>query len=594
MGKKLLYTIKSKIKAKKSIFREKYVPLSQTIHIPIVMNKIFKVFFLSLIVSVSTCMFAQETSVQPTTLIEEVEYEIYEVQKSEGWYRISKKFNISQAELKQANPDKAGGLKLGDKLRIPIKPTPKAPVATPQDNYIRHKIQPKETLYGLSKRYGVSIDDIVKLNPETSKRMAIGTELIIPVVAPTSATVTTENTTAPQKVEAQETLASDEKSTNQPLPQQNTANTEVIPTIPSLETTAQDSLQMIPGELPIRIAFLLPFMLDAPTKDASADKFIEFYEGALLAIEDAKKQGVNIEVHAFDIEKNDIKIQVVLNRPEMKLMDAIIGPAYPIQVEHASTFAFDNKINTFIPFTSEVPALQINPYLYQFNTPVEYEAASISRAVLAVKSSPTVIMLNTPEATTDNCLQLKDSFKSKNIKVKEITVTAENKDSLVNYFQAKGNYLVFFNNDRYKHISQYIDVLNRVNNMNIELIGAYNWLGHKEEIHLPFYYASLFVPDSKRWKQKEYTRSFDRYFGHPLSTDFPRYDMLGYDITSMVLNGLNQYGPGGLQQEMPNYRYNGVQSSIQFVRKNPMGGCTNSVLTVLRYANGRTTEIEVK
>ena len=68
----------------------------------------------------------------------------------------------------------------------------------------------------------------------------------------------------------------------------------------------------------------------------------------------------------------------------------------------------------------------------------------------------------------------------------------------------------------------------------------------------------------------------------------------GYDITSMVLNGLNQYGPGGLQQEMPNYRYNGVQSSIQFIRKNPMGGCTNSVLTVLRYANGRTTEIEVK
>lgn len=536
-------------------------------------------------------MFAQETSVQPTTLIEEVEYEIYEVQKSEGWYRISKKFNISQTELKQANPDKVGGLKLGDKLRIPIKPTPKTTTEKPQDNYIRHKLQPKETLYGLSKRYGVSIDEIVKLNPETSKRMAIGTELIIPVIAQTPAPATVENATAPQKVEAEEPLTSDAKSTSQSLTQQ---NTEVISTLPAIETASQDSIQMIPGELPIRIAFLLPFMLDAPTQDASADKFIEFYEGALLAIEDAKKQGVNIEVHAFDIEKNDIKIQMILNRPEMKLMDAIIGPAYPTQVEYASTFAFDNKINTFIPFTSEVPALQINPYLYQFNTPVEYEAASITRAVLAVKSSPTVIMLNTPEATTDNCLQLKDIFKSKNVKVKEITVTAENKDSLVNYFQTNGNYLVFFNNDRYKQISPYIEVLNRINNLNIELIGAYNWVGYKEEIHLPFYYASLFVPDSKRWKQKEYTRSFERYFGHPLSTDFPRYDMLGYDITSMVLNGLNQYGPGGLQQEMPNYRYNGVQSSIQFIRKNPMGGCTNSVLTVLRYANGRTTEIEVK
>ena len=208
-------------------------------------------------------MFAQETSVQPTTLIEEVEYEIYEVQKSEGWYRISKKFNISQAELKQTNPDKAGGLKLGDKLRIPIKPTPKTTTEKPQDNYIRHKLQPKETLYGLSKRYGVSIDEIVKLNPETSKRMAIGTELIIPVIAPTTA----ENATAPQKVDAEEPLTSDAKSTSQSLPQQ---NTEVISTLPAIETASQDSIQMIPGELPIRIAFLLPFMLDAPTQYASA------------------------------------------------------------------------------------------------------------------------------------------------------------------------------------------------------------------------------------------------------------------------------------------------------------------------------------
>lgn len=570
--------------------------MCQTIHILIVMNKIFRVFLLSLIVIASTCMFAQEPPAQPTTLIEEVEYEIYEVQKSEGWYRISKKFNISQAELKQANPDKAGGLKLGDKLRIPIKVTPKAPVTIPQDNYIRHKIQPKETLYGLSKHYGVSIDDIVKHNPEASQRMAIGTELIIPVIAPTQTSVTAKNTTTPQKAVTNDSKKSDveatEKVMNQPVPVQ-PADTSRLPILPGI-TTTQDSLQVIPSELPIRIAFLLPFMLDAPIKDASADKFIEFYEGALLAIEDAKKQGINIEVHTFDIEKNDIKIQMVLNRPEMKLMDAIIGPAYPTQVEHASAFAFDNKINTFIPFTSEVPALQINPYLYQFNTPVEYEALSISRAVLAIKSSPSVIMLKTPEATTDNCQQLKDAFKNKNVKVREITVTTENKDSLVSYFQTNGNYLVFFNNDRYRKISPYIEVLNRINNLNIELIGAYNWVGHKEDIHLPFYYASLFVPDTKRWKQKEYARSFDRYFGHSLSTDFPRYDMLGYDITSMVLNGLNKYGPAGLQQEMPNYRFNGVQSSIQFVRKNPMGGCTNSVLTVLRYANGRTTEIEVK
>lgn len=113
------------------------------------------------------------------------------VQPKETVYGISKEYNISQEELIKANPFlKERILKIGDVLTIPGKApdTPQASnldqpkVANYEDGDFRYiNIEPKETLYSLSKRYKVTQEQIKSLNPFVEERgLQIGDIIRIP------------------------------------------------------------------------------------------------------------------------------------------------------------------------------------------------------------------------------------------------------------------------------------------------------------------------------------------------------------------------------------------------------------------------------
>ena len=123
-------------------------------------------------------LFAQAESWPKDTVDGVVVYR-YTVQKSEGLYRISKNFNVSQEELVRLNPKlQTEGLKLGQVILVPVK---EEQPAAADSSMVKHVIEPKETLYSISKRYGVSVAQLQVANPEVSKNMPIGATLLIPV-----------------------------------------------------------------------------------------------------------------------------------------------------------------------------------------------------------------------------------------------------------------------------------------------------------------------------------------------------------------------------------------------------------------------------
>ena len=505
-----------------------------------------------------------------------VDYQLYEVQRSEGWYRVSKKFDVSQEELKAANPQCGETLRLGDTLRIPVKKLLEAtPKVEPIDTatFILHTLQPKETLYGLSRRYGVSIEDIVRLNGENASRMAIGTQLRIPQLV----------TKRPEVVAIPDTVSFVRPII--PLPTQ----TAILPPIIPLDST----YQLTPSELPIRVAFLLPFMLDATGQETVRNRFVEFYEGALLAVNEAKNQGVNIEVHTFDVERNNLKVQLLLQQPQMKLMDAIIGPAYPTQVEYISNFAFDNKINTFVPFTSEVPALQINPYLYQFNPPTDYEAECMANVLMKERPGAKFILVKNGGSSFSLGQRLADELEAHHVEVQQLTIPIDEADTLRAFLKEEVTNVLIFTDSRYAYVKPYLQKIDDWHGLSTEVVGGCTWQTHEAAIGVPYYYTSLFSPVAGTMRKEAYQNAYDYYFAHSLSSHYPRYDMLGYDITAMVIRALNQYGVGALSQNIVNDIYRGIQSDIHFVRANPMGGCVNMQLSVMRYDNGATHNMQV-
>ncbi|HIZ26305.1 LysM peptidoglycan-binding domain-containing protein [Barnesiella sp. An55] len=130
-----------------------------------------------------TAMFmisAQAENLQ-TKVIDGKEFYIYKVKPSEGFYVLSKKFGISQEEIIRYNPAAKSGLKRGQLLMIPTNKTIAGQKAgSGIESTFEHTIVRGESLYSISKMYKVTIQSIIDLNPGSERGIKAGATLKIP------------------------------------------------------------------------------------------------------------------------------------------------------------------------------------------------------------------------------------------------------------------------------------------------------------------------------------------------------------------------------------------------------------------------------
>jgi cell wall-associated NlpC family hydrolase len=123
--------------------------------------------------------------------------ENHKVTKGESFYSISKKYKMTVEELEVLNPSMSSdNLKIGDVLNLSkdkivlvpklesIQENPTIVVVestevNSSEDEIVHKVLPKETKYGISKKYKISIAELERLNPTIVDGLPIGIELVI-------------------------------------------------------------------------------------------------------------------------------------------------------------------------------------------------------------------------------------------------------------------------------------------------------------------------------------------------------------------------------------------------------------------------------
>lgn len=105
------------------------------------------------------------------------EYYVYKTQPGEGFYAISKKFNISEEDIVKYNPSVKNGLKRNQVIFIPVGEESTVSV---DNEAFTHTIKRGETLSAISKMYDVTIDEICELNPNARRRIYAGEKLLIP------------------------------------------------------------------------------------------------------------------------------------------------------------------------------------------------------------------------------------------------------------------------------------------------------------------------------------------------------------------------------------------------------------------------------
>ena len=106
----------------------------------------------------------------------------HKVKKKETLYGLARKYNVSIDQIKEFNPliDKIG-LKKKMQLKIPVYPIVEVPKAVPlKEGLEKYLVQPKETKWRLAYRYGITIQELETLNPQIKEGLKIGQEIVIP------------------------------------------------------------------------------------------------------------------------------------------------------------------------------------------------------------------------------------------------------------------------------------------------------------------------------------------------------------------------------------------------------------------------------
>ena len=325
---------------------------------------------------------------------------IHKVEPKETLFGIEKKYGVSDEALKEANPElEKLGLQIGQTLVIPSNTSSKTVLPTPEKN-IYHVVLPKETKYSIAKQYGITIEELEKRNPEIIPNLPIGYQLIIKGIAPKTDKPTvvepkkeTVNSITPKAapaihyidyvVKPKETLYSLSKMSG-------LAQEELIQLNPALANGVEVGMvlkvpetALIPREAETKkeyaslskntndskkLVLLLPFNLSKMESDTinstamrlKKDKFLnmtlDFYSGALMAIDSAKSLGITIDVSIFDSQetKNTSNISIISQENNLESADAIIGPFYQNNVEKTAELLRKYNVPVISPLSKDI------------------------------------------------------------------------------------------------------------------------------------------------------------------------------------------------------------------------------------------------
>jgi LysM repeat protein len=251
------------------------------------------------------------------------------VQAGETKFAISRKYNITVEKLEALNPSifNEDTLNLGQVLNVPAKPlaTVTEPEVKDEENFSFYTVKPREGFYRLEVMFGLSEEEIIELNPHTKDGLKEGMVIKLPK-------------TAASTVEKYETTAMPSRAINLEHSLSNFKPKNVVLFLPfQLDRIQMDSIRSNESQL-----------AGNPTMRLAVD----FYAGALLAIDFAKQRGISVNLHVFDSQEMEGGVQTLFNRRNIQNVDVVIGPLRQALVERTASELSSQNIPVISPLSN--------------------------------------------------------------------------------------------------------------------------------------------------------------------------------------------------------------------------------------------------
>lgn len=482
------------------------------------------------------------------------------IQPGETLYRLTTTYKVSAKAICDANPGlSAENFRIGQVIRIPsaaeaIDSTVEAVVTTPEQPIIQpavkprcrdmHKVKRRETIFSVSREYGISEQELIAANPELKNGMKKGQFLCIPYPSEKSA-VTTPQT-----------------------------DTNITP--PSNSELFRENKETPKSISTIKAALLLPF---------DDKRMVEYYEGFLMAVDSLKRTGTSIDLYVYDCNKESSSLNNILAKSEMKNMNVIFGPAQQQHIKPLAAFAKKNDIRLVVPFSSKEGEVFSNPFIYQINTPQSYLYSEVYEHFTRQFPNANVILLESSVVDKDKVefiKGLKQELGSKGIPVKTLkenapveTLKAVLRNDKENFFiPTSGNDLTLL-----KIIPQLTLLVRDNPEARIHLFGYPEWQTYTKDhlesfFELDTYFYSSFYTNNLLPAAINFTHAYRKWYSKEMEERYPKYGMLGFDTGYFFLKGLSKYG-SELEKNLPLMDLTPIQTGFKFQRVNNWGGFVN-------------------
>lgn len=248
--------------------------------------------------------------------------ETYIVKAKETKWGIAHSYGLTIEELEELNPEIKDGLQIGQEIKLP-KLTEKPQVVSSEE-YAFYNVKPKQTLYTLTRKLGVSEEELILLNPALKDGLKAGMVLKLPI----------------NKTESLEVV-----------------DAEIVDKFSFLENADPENVS--------NIVFMLPFKLNEIDVDSISqtkeklrnDRVLgyatEFYTGSLMALDSIKKLGFSVNVKVLDTEAKKSTTRSLVENNDFSDVHAVIGPLLPSNIEVAASELKSDGIPVISPLSSK-------------------------------------------------------------------------------------------------------------------------------------------------------------------------------------------------------------------------------------------------
>lgn len=424
----------------------------------------------------------------------------------------------------------------------------------------RYEVERSIGLYRIGVNFNVSQNDIIRLNPQLRERgLHYGETLLIP----TGRKVEKRPKTEPKTVHV-DTVIHRETITEAVI-----ATVEVIDSIVSNDTVVADTLStdsVVPdNRRVVELALMLPFESQQTKRSGNAERMMEFYQGALLALKDLQNDSTLYRLRVYDTERSERRVSALCDSAALDDVKAIIGLVYPIQIERMANWCGKHQVPLVLPFTDDAD-LATMPYVYQFNVPDQQKADELCTWI-SEREQAQCVAIEVREADLSPFVRtLRKEMKKRSIACSALTIHELMNDSAALVLDKSKENIIILHSDKYQQVRMTIPHLEKLqaSGYRIRVICQYSW--QKELGRLPRVFTSLFTVNPKRTK---YENQWNTYFSDEHVSDAPRYDLLGYDLMQSIIAEMN-----GQHERI------GLQSRILWTQVEK-GGWQNSNVTVV-------------